>query len=95
MAYALSLNAMMLDPGNDLAKWLAAAAWDRTLVRLGKPQRYGTQFRVGKDGLRVLELVDPTVTDEERAEWNVPPLEEARKRENRMNAGGTDRGRAP
>jgi hypothetical protein len=34
---------------------------------------------------RVLYQVDPSVTDEERAKWNVPPLEQANERAEAMN----------
>lgn len=47
------------------------------LMKSGEPQRYGTQL-VFRDGRSVLHEVDPAVTDEERARWNVPPLAQAR-----------------
>ncbi len=54
-------------------------------MALGKPQLYGTQFR--KEGERwVLYEVDPAVTDEERARWNVPKLEAAKARAAKMNS---------
>jgi hypothetical protein len=66
-------------------RWLAAAAYDRWLMHQGRPQKYGTQYRV--DGDRwVLHEVDPATTDAERAEWDVPPLAEARQRAERMSA---------
>ena len=62
--------------GSENGRWLAAAAYDRWLMSEGKPQKYGTQYRA--DGGRwVLYDVDPQTTDEERAEWNVPPLRDA------------------
>jgi len=77
-AHQLALSAIKL--GNEDAKWLAAATLDRYLVRQRKPQKYGTQsFTNKKTGKRELYPVDPSVTDEERAKWNVPPLANALK----------------
>jgi len=85
LAHDLALRAVELDPGSTEARWLAAASKDRELMTLGKPQLYGTQFR--KEGERwVLYRVDPAVTDEERAKWNVPTLEAAKARAEEMNA---------
>lgn len=58
---------------------LAAAAYDRWLVHQGKPQKYGTQYRSDDGEAFRLEEVDPATTDEERAEWDVPPLAEAQR----------------
>jgi hypothetical protein len=66
------------------ARWLAAAAHDRWLMVAGLPQKYGTQYRA--DGDRwVLWEVDPTTTDQERADWDVPPLAEARRQAKEMS----------
>ncbi len=83
-AHELASKAAELDPGNRRARWLAAASRDRELMKLGKPQLYGTQFRK-VDGAWELYQTDPSVTDEERARWNVPPLAEARARVIEMN----------
>ena len=56
-------------------RWLAAAAYDRWLMSQGQPQKYGTQYR-DQNGVMVLWTVDPETTDEERAQWDVPPLAE-------------------
>lgn len=87
-AHELSLKAAELDPGHPSARWLAAAAKDRLLMRQGKPQLYGTQFRK-VDGKWILHEVDPSVTDEERAKWDCPPLAEAKKRVEILNAGSS------
>lgn len=84
-AHRLALKAVELDPENGKAKWLAAAAKDRSLMWQGKPQLYGTQFRKVDDRW-ILWEVDPTITDEERAKWNVPPLAEQRKKLETLNA---------
>jgi hypothetical protein len=85
-AHELAMKAAELDPANKQARWLAAAAKDRELMKLGKPQLYGTQFRTRPDGTWELYSVDPSITDEERAKWNVPPLASAQKRLEQMNA---------
>jgi hypothetical protein len=78
-AHQLALKAAEMDPQHFSARWLAAAAKDRELQGLGKPQRYGTQYRTGLGGIRFYRI-DPTVTDEERAEWHVlPPYRMAEK----------------
>ncbi len=83
-AHELAVKAVELDSSNVEAKWLAAATKDRFLMSSGKPQLYGTQFRK-IDGVWKLHDVDPTVTDEERAKWGVPPLAEAKQRAVQMN----------
>jgi hypothetical protein len=80
LAALLAERAASLDPSLGKARWLAAAAKDRGLMRLGLPQRYGTQFNIADDGAWILWDVDPTVTDDERAAWNVPTLAENRAR---------------
>lgn len=72
--------------GYEKAKWLYAAATDRLLSKQGKPQKYGTQF-IKKNAKSKWKLhpVDPSVTDEERARWNVPPLAEAKARARELN----------
>jgi hypothetical protein len=85
-ARRLALRAVELDPAQEQAKWLAAAALDRSLMRRGKPQRFGTQFLI-VDGKWQLYQVDPAVSDEERERWNVPPLAQAQARAASMNAG--------
>jgi hypothetical protein len=84
-AHELALEAVKLDGSNDPARWLAAASLDRKLMYEKKPQRYGTQFHREGDGPWVLWEVDPSVTDAEREEWNVPALDDARKRVAQMN----------
>jgi hypothetical protein len=63
------------EQGEERARWLTAAAYDRWLMYQSKPQKYGSQYV--SDGIRQrLWDVDPTTTGAERAAWNVPPLEE-------------------
>src|SRR5262249_28252166 len=76
-ARTLALRAVEL--GHRPGRWLAAAALDRLLVRRGQRQKYGTQCRIWGDEVMLVE-VDPSTTDEERAEWDVPPLAAALRR---------------
>ena len=85
LARELALTAVRLDSTNSIARWLAAAAQDRYLWSIGKPQWYGTQFHQ-LDGNWTIDPIDTTaVTDEERRLWNVPALAEARHRAEEMN----------
>src|SRR5215831_12354489 len=82
-ARELALRAAEL--GHRPGRWLAAAALDRWLMRQGRPQKYGTQYR-SSGGAYELYEVEPATTDDERAEWDVPPLAEARRRAGDMAA---------
>lgn len=88
LAYALATISAAIDPKATSASWLTAAAWDRIMMRMDKPQWYGTQFRKGKEPNARWELynIDETVvTDEQRKALGVPSLEQARARARRMN----------
>lgn len=70
-AHELALEAA--ERGHGPSRWLAAAAYDRWCMYEGRAQKYGTQFV--PDGKRYrLWDVDPETTDEERRQWDVPPL---------------------
>jgi hypothetical protein len=70
----------------DGAKWLAAASEDRFLESIGRKQRFGTQFRtLAPDPTWHLGEIEEGVTDEMRKTWNVPSLEQAKRREAEMN----------
>lgn len=67
-----------VDLGDNSARWLFAATLDRFLLSQGQLQKFGTQFTQNADGdWQLVQPVDSNITDEERAEWDVPPLEEA------------------
>ena len=54
-------------------------------MKIGRPQRFGTQYFSASQNEPVkLYEVGPGVTDELRKEMNVPTLDEARKREAEM-----------
>jgi hypothetical protein len=50
----------------------------------GKPQKYGTNYVYDGQRDRLWD-VDPATTDEERAAWDVPPLEEQRRKADEAN----------
>ena len=67
-----------MEMGDERSKWLYAATLDRWLLSTGKPQKFGTQFKKEKNGdWELAQPIDKTVTDAERAQYNVPPLSEA------------------
>jgi len=67
------------------ARWLAASSEDRFLMNIGRPQRFGTQFRSDGDGPMRLYEVGPGVTDETRRLMGVHSLAEAKAHEAEMN----------
>lgn len=72
-AHELARTAAAL--GHPQARYQAAAALDRWLMRGGRPQKYGTNSVIDGDRWRVWDH-DPATTDAERAAWDVPPLAE-------------------
>ncbi len=72
-ARELGLRAAEL--GDRRGRAIAAYALDRRLVRQGRPQKYGTQWR-SEGGKWLPYPIDPATTDAERAAWGVPSLEE-------------------
>ncbi len=91
LAYELARTASGMEHAHPSARWLTAAAWDRYLWSVGKPQIYGTQLHT-VDGVWTMEPIDTTaVTDAERAAMDVPPLSAARAREARRRSGGRNR----
>jgi len=60
---------------------------DRWLVSRGEQQQYGTQYvRVGPHGYAIY-TIDPQVSDEERAQYDVPPLGEQLRTLTERNGG--------
>jgi hypothetical protein len=82
------LAQIALEAGDPEARWIYAATLDRYRMSRGEPQQYGTQYTL-VDGRYALYPVDPATTDEERAQYDVPPLAEAQARAETMPAGGT------
>ena len=76
LAHELAEKAV--DLGDETAKWLYAATFDRWLLSENKSQKYGTQFKQNENGeWEIAQPIDPSVTDDERVKYNVPPLSEA------------------
>ncbi len=67
------------------ARWLAAAALDRSLMYSGRPQHYGTNMVPDGVSYRLWDF-DAETTDDERAEWDVPPLAELKQRAQELSA---------
>jgi hypothetical protein len=65
---------------------LAAASEDRFLMSIGRPQRFGTQYKSDGPGQpHRLYKIESGVTDDLRRIMNVPSLAEAKAREAEMN----------
>jgi hypothetical protein len=80
------LAQIAMEAGDPEARWIYAATLDRYLMHQKVPQKYGTQYTV-VDGRYELYPVDPATTDEERAQYNVPPLAVAQSRAGAMPVG--------
>ncbi|WP_449447537.1 hypothetical protein [Thermomonas brevis] len=80
LAYSLSQLSATLDPSNKRARWLSAASWDRILMSKNVPQWYGTQYRKPSPDAptELYPVADSVISDEERAEMNVPSLQQAK-----------------
>jgi hypothetical protein len=68
------------------AKWLAAASEDRFLMKIGRKQRFGTQYEPADEpGKFRLAPTDPQVTDDLREVLGTPSLAEAKATANRFD----------
>jgi hypothetical protein len=88
LALALATTASRIDDTNKDAKLLTAQATDRILVKLGKPQWYGTQFSRNKaNGKWEISPTDPAVVSEaEREAMGIPTLSETKAHLDAMNS---------
>lgn len=84
LAHELCVIAVSKGAGAE-ALWLAAASEDRFLDRIGRKQRFATQYKKDSDGSWRLTPVDPGVTDEMRRAMNTPRLIDAKATEDRLN----------
>lgn len=73
------LAAKAAELGRPGARWLAAAALDRSLMYSGQPQKFGTNIVPDGVGWRLWD-VDPATTDAERRANDVPSLAEMQAR---------------
>ena len=80
--------------GRPGARWLAAAALDRSLMYAGLPQKFGTNIVPDGVGWRLWN-VDPTTTDAERLANDVPTLAEMQARAAAMTDPQPDKSTAP
>jgi hypothetical protein len=68
------------------ARWLAAATEDRFLMKIGRKQRFGTQYEPADEpGKFRLAPTDPQVTDDLRAVLGTPSLAEAKATASRFD----------
>ncbi len=85
LAHEFCVIAISKGKNDRQARWLAASSEDRFLMNIGRPQRFGTQFRSDGDGPVRLYQVGPGVTDETRRYMGVHSLAEAKAHEAEMN----------
>jgi hypothetical protein len=77
LAHEMSVAAVV--QGEKDARWLAAASEDRFLMKIGRKQRFGTQYEPAAElGRYRLAPTEPQVTDELRAVLGTPSLAEAK-----------------
>lgn len=73
--------------GYPSAGWLYAATFDRWMLSLGRPQKYGTQFVTEPEGCVVkLAQYDPATTDAERTRYGAPALAVALRQAEKLSA---------
>lgn len=90
-AHRLARTAVELTVDDDelhkSAKWLTAATWDRSQMKRGQPQCYGTQFvqETSDSPWKLYEIDESVLSDDERREMNVPSLAETLARLADMN----------
>jgi hypothetical protein len=87
IAFSMATLAVEIDPGRVGARHLIGMSWDRLLLKLGKPQWYGTQSHWNEDSQQwELEKMDENaVTDEERYRLALPSAVLAREHVRQMN----------
>jgi len=85
LAHELCVAAMMLGKNDIESSSLAAAAEDRFLMKIGRPQRFGTQYRSEGGAPLRLYTVDHGVTDPLRRLMGEPSLAQAKAQEAEFN----------
>ena len=86
LAHELAMIGLSL--GDRGSRWLAAASYDRLLARLGRGQRFGTQYGPGGafEPHRLMPI-EPGVTDAMRLALRCPVLDKDEQREAEQAAG--------
>lgn len=83
---AVKFMKIAIEKDSTISKWLYAAATDRYLLSIGKPQIYGTQYGKIGDGPWKLDPIDTTkITDAERIKLGVRTLDQQREQVKLMN----------
>jgi len=91
LAERLAQKAVSMQPNQPQALNLVAITKDRYLWLTNQPQIYGTQFQQGKDKKWTYEPFNPkSVTDQQRADANIPSLATLYKRLKLLNEKGID-----
>lgn len=85
--FANRLAQIAMQAGYSEARWIYAATFDRYLMSMGQPQKFGTQY-TWVDGEYQLYPVDPTTSDAEREQYNVPSLSEISQTKPADNSAG-------
>jgi len=86
LAHEFCVVALSKGKNDGYTKGLAAVSEDRFLMNIGRPQRFGTQFRAIPATAPIrLYKVDDGVTDELRRALGVPSLARAKAMEVEMN----------
>jgi hypothetical protein len=86
LAHEFCVIAISKGKNDKETRWLAAASEDRFLMNIGRPQRFGTQYRAEPVTAPFrLYKVDANVTDELRRQMSAPTLAEAKQRETELN----------
>ena len=85
-AKAVKLMEKAIEKDSTINKWLFAAATDRYLLSVGKPQIYGTQYYKEEGSQWVLENFDSLkISDKERKKYGVKTLIQLRAALQKMN----------
>ena len=86
LAHEFCVVAISKGRNDKYTTWLAAASEDRFLMNIGRPQRFGTQYRaIPANAPYKLYKVDEGVTDELRRQMSTPTLDQAKQREIELN----------
>lgn len=84
LSASLAWIAHELEPENTTYAWQTASSWDRMMLKKDRPQWYGVQAHRNDRNQLVLSSIDEkVVSDVERKQYNVKPVEKLRKKPGR------------